>query len=515
MIVKLAWKNVWRNRRRSLIVIAAVLLSTILGVFAIGLVYGLLAQRIYSCIYVHTGSVQIHSSAYLRNPEVKHTIIDYPAIAHYLENNPAVEGLSPRLKVSAMAATSRSNIGVTLLGVYPQQDQEVSDLSHYVLPHLGSFLPKDKRFSVFLPSRMADALALKRYSLNLDYVDGLQEEVEDLGKVWPRTKERSKTALKEHSSSLNEVLPPTSRNESEQVLLYSRVPHKIWLKLLDLNGERYRTQKKFERALQNHLTPSEFRDWGHKLVEASESYKLNQKIVFTFTQTDGTLISQYFRVRGIFDSHNALFDRQYALVNYDDLLPLLGLKDGACHEVILRLEKGVDTQTFAREMQDALPLDRISPWQVVDPMSYLIDNFMGFYSVIIMGFILFALLFGVINTMLMAILERTREIAMLLSIGMSRFKVRWLIVLETIFLVTVGAVIGLALAAILIQIAGHYGIYLFELSEGLEEFGYDSMVYPFLPTIEYFKITGLVFVVSILASLYPAYKAIPHTVKIN
>ena len=88
---------------------------------------------------------------------------------------------------------------------------------------------------------------------------------------------------------------------------------------------------------------------------------------------------------------------------------------------------------------------------------------MGIFMLIILG----ALGFGIVNTMLMVILERTREIGMLMAIGMTKQRVFIMIMLETIFLALVGAFIGEVLSVILIQYFGTTGIDISSMAEAL------------------------------------------------
>ena len=74
----------------------------------------------------------------------------------------------------------------------------------------------------------------------------------------------------------------------------------------------------------------------------------------------------------------------------------------------------------------------------------MMNDYMVMYYVIFIGIIMLALAFGIINTMMMTILERTKELGMLMAIGMNRKKIFSMIMLETVFLTLVGAVTGYA-----------------------------------------------------------------------
>ena len=119
-----------------------------------------------------------------------------------------------------------------------------------------------------------------------------------------------------------------------------------------------------------------------------------------------------------------------------------------------------------------------------------------------------ALAFGIVNTMLMAVLERVRELGMLMALGMRRTKVFTMIMVETIYLSTVGGPVGLLVGYLTITYLGQAGIDLTDYSEGLEAIGYESILYPILQPGDYIQIVVGVILTAFLASLYPAWKAI-------
>ena len=124
------------------------------------------------------------------------------------------------------------------------------------------------------------------------------------------------------------------------------------------------------------------------------------------------------------------------------------------------------------------------------------------------GIILFALAFGIINTMLMAIMERVREIGMLMAIGMSKAKVFLMIMLETVMLSLTGGIVGLTLSWIIIELTNKRGINLSSVAEGLNSVGYSSFVRPELEMNYYLMIVSLVVITAIMASIMPARKAL-------
>jgi ABC-type antimicrobial peptide transport system permease subunit len=110
--------------------------------------------------------------------------------------------------------------------------------------------------------------------------------------------------------------------------------------------------------------------------------------------------------------------------------------------------------------------------------------------------------------MLMAIMERVREIGMLMAIGMSKAKVFLMIMLETVFLSMTGGILGLILSWILVSITNTTGIDLTSVAEGLNAIGYSSFIRPELGIFFYFLIGTMVIITAIFASIFPARKAL-------
>ena len=125
-----------------------------------------------------------------------------------------------------------------------------------------------------------------------------------------------------------------------------------------------------------------------------------------------------------------------------------------------------------------------------------------------MSIIFLALSFGIINTMLMAVMERVREIGMLMAIGMNKTKIFLMIMLETVLLMLSGSIAGLLLSYGIVIFFGKHGIDLSKFSSGMSGFGFSTMVYPFLETGVYIKIVIMVIVAGIISSIVPARRAL-------
>jgi ABC-type lipoprotein release transport system permease subunit len=110
--------------------------------------------------------------------------------------------------------------------------------------------------------------------------------------------------------------------------------------------------------------------------------------------------------------------------------------------------------------------------------------------------------------MMMAVLERTRELGMLLALGMNKLKVFTMILMETIFLVMAGCPGGIVLALVAIAITNRSGISFKKFADVYSSFGYSDVIYPSLTMRQFAMMLVLVVITAILSALFPAWKAL-------
>jgi ABC-type lipoprotein release transport system permease subunit len=246
---------------------------------------------------------------------------------------------------------------------------------------------------------------------------------------------------------------------------------------------------------------------GAKLAKRLK-LKVRSKVVLTFLDKEENIASGAFRVAGIFQSNNSGWDETNVFVKKEDLAPLVILS-GEVNEIAILLSANRDIDTTLAELKAKLPQYKVESWMEISPETSLIISTMSQFSIIFVVIILLALSFGIVNTMLMAILERTREIGMMIALGMNRAKVFLLVVLETFFLVTLGCPVGIFIAWITISYFARNGIDISVFSgQAMSSFGFGMVMHPTLPTELYFQIIGLVCLTAILSAILPAIKAV-------
>jgi ABC-type lipoprotein release transport system permease subunit len=255
---------------------------------------------------------------------------------------------------------------------------------------------------------------------------------------------------------------------------------------------------------------------GLKLAEQLGA-GLGDRVVLTFQDLRGEIHSSLYQVSGIYDGISNLVEGIQVYVPIAELAPeLLGTSDSlsqpmVAHQIHFRVRNLDSLDQTVGELTAAVVNPGSSvlrTWRGISPDLRYADEVLAQSLLLFMAVILFAMAFGILNTMLMAILERTRELGMLMAIGMTRRKVFRLVVLETLLLSFAGMPVGLLLGHLTIAVTSRTGISLSGVEKGMAELGLQSTIYP-VPVPEYFlPVALLVAVLGLLSSLYPARKAL-------
>jgi ABC-type lipoprotein release transport system permease subunit len=133
-----AWRNVWRNRRRTLIVTAAIAFSVAISIFQASLSDGSYKEIIRNTIESFPGYIQIHRAGYQDDPSVEKCFPVTPEIIQAIKGTPGVTGFTPRLITGALVGNSRSSTGAMVVGVDPAGEKLLSATPRKIFQ--GSYL---------------------------------------------------------------------------------------------------------------------------------------------------------------------------------------------------------------------------------------------------------------------------------------------------------------------------------------------------------------------------------------
>ena len=175
MINSISWKNIWRNKLRSLVIITAIAFGVMAGVFSAAMTNGMFDSRISSAIELESSNIQIHNSKYLENKESYYFIENADSILEVVKQNPNVKSASKRIKITAMANTSASGAGVMLYGIEPDIEKNVTKISEKIADSLGTYFKAKSKNQIVISSKLAEKLKVKLKSkivLTVQSLDG-------------------------------------------------------------------------------------------------------------------------------------------------------------------------------------------------------------------------------------------------------------------------------------------------------------------------------------------------------
>lgn len=237
------------------------------------------------------------------------------------------------------------------------------------------------------------------------------------------------------------------------------------------------------------------------------TFNFRRNIVIRFQNADGEITSSKFKVGGVYQTQNVNLENSQVFVKSEDLQRLVGRPDGI-QEIAVMLTDISLSDTMATEIETSHPGLEGKTWSKLAPeLEFMAESFDASMRIFI-AVILLALAFGIINTMLMSVMERTRELGMLMSIGMTRRKLFSMIMLETVFLTLVGAPVGLLAGWGFVSYFGKVGIDLSQFEQGLDSFGMSSTVFTEMPSGAYTEILVMVIITAILSAIWPARRAL-------
>jgi ABC-type lipoprotein release transport system permease subunit len=461
MILSIAWKNIWRSKVRSLVVIMAICFGLLGGIVSVAFMNGLLIGRLNDAIKIEVSSLQLHQATYLENNEIKYVIKDAGSIMQHIKQYTGVEAVSKRFKAEVMVSSNRSAAGAVLLAVQPENEKRISQLYQHLVDSTSKYFEGIKRNPILIGQKLADKLKV-------------------------------------------------------------HVRSKLLINTVDVNGESIRV---VFRVVGIFRTQNSGFDEMNIFIRYDDAVK-----IFGFTNDEAHEIAVLMKEMLETEEISLVLKRKYTRFEIDDKA-LLRVRNDSIPDDIYETLKSLKSNTiysyddFDNEMARLLGADiyeqykkpiqaaaekgiDVSVWKNLSPELAMQSTWLDFMIFIFVGIILLALGFGIVNTMLMVVLERVREIGMLIAIGMNRKRVFIMIMYETIFLSLTGGMTGILLSWLTVYILNFYGVDLSSFSDGLEAIGYPTIIYPTVGFISYVQVTIMVILTGILASVYPAWHAI-------
>lgn len=173
MLLTLAWRNIWRNKKRSLIIMTAIAVGLCCGLFASATMFGMWDSMINSTIDRDLGHFQIHSKDFEEEKLITDTIPSFKNVLATLEKLKYVTGISSRVLIEGMASSATTSNGVRIVGISPDDEKKVTSIHNQISK--GGYFEQDWKNQIIIGKKLADNLGIKERSkiiLSFQGIDG-------------------------------------------------------------------------------------------------------------------------------------------------------------------------------------------------------------------------------------------------------------------------------------------------------------------------------------------------------
>jgi ABC-type lipoprotein release transport system permease subunit len=152
----MSWRNVWRNRRRSVLTVSAIALSLTFNILMRGIADGFHEQMVDNSVRANIGHIEVHRQGYHDDPGLNRTLPDPRRVDDVVRRLPHLRGSSLRVLGDGLASTSENSAGIAILGIDPAREPTVTTIRRAVVK--GRYLTADEARPVLLGDRLAETL---------------------------------------------------------------------------------------------------------------------------------------------------------------------------------------------------------------------------------------------------------------------------------------------------------------------------------------------------------------------
>jgi ABC-type lipoprotein release transport system permease subunit len=391
-VLTLSWRNLWRNSRRTGIMLAAIAVGVWAMIFMTALLRGMVDDMLTQGIHNLPGHIQVQHPAFLDDPSVVNSIAEPDSEFRANLDKLGAARWATRIRVPAVIASERETRGINLIGIEPAAEADISGLP--ALMDSGRFLESDQDQGLIVGARLAERLETR------------------LGK---------------------------------RVVIMSQDP------------------------------ANNIRERG-------------------------------FRIVGIYRAKLPELEEFNVYAARDTLQQLLHI-EGRVSQIIVVGNDYRDIEALHQRLRQLLPAGlEARAWYQIDSYLAALIKMMDGFVLVWMTIIFLALSFGLVNTLVMAIFERVREIGLIQALGMRPALIVYQILLESLFLLLIGLAIGNGIAFATIKpLQG--GLDITAVAEGMAMMGASSILYPKLLAADMILANAVVIVLGIITSILPAWRA--------
>lgn len=159
MTTKLAWKNIWRNKTRTVVFLLAAFVGFAMALFTLNLMKSISQQRLDDAKNLQTSDLQIHRKGFQEDKDITRFIPKANDVILQLEKTKNVDVVAKRISSNAVAASPENSIGCEVKGVVPSIENNVSVISDFLVE--GTYLSEEMKTPILISKKTAEKLKLK------------------------------------------------------------------------------------------------------------------------------------------------------------------------------------------------------------------------------------------------------------------------------------------------------------------------------------------------------------------
>ena len=328
----------------------------------------------------------------------------------------------------------------------------------------------------------------------------------------PKWRERRRVADHLDAAVMSRLGLPASAEVGARVISRGLVSSARGAEGVELQGVDWAREAKLSehvRAIREGTVPSDDRGIliGDKLAQRLH-VKLGAELRVMVQRADGERAVEVFHVRGIFHSLSPMIARSRVYVGQAAARSLLGIGDAA-HQIVIQLDRAADANATAARLRARLGAGySVKSYGELLPQLRAIEDYGDKIVWFVAIFVYFLVGLGILNTMLMSVLERTREFGVLRAIGTRPGRVVAQVLGESFWISTISVALGLALGIALTWYGSNHELMKIASGESIEYAGavMRSGVKTKLSLHSAVVAAGLVYVMALLTALYPAWR---------
>ena len=391
LLRRLAWRNLWRHKRRTFIMLTAIALGAWFMLFTAAFTRGLIEQQVHDAIFTLTGHVQIHQKKFRDDPAIENSM-QPPGekLVQALEDKQITQWTS-RIRLPAVVVSERESRGTTLVGIDPEHEKGLSFIGDPV-----------------------------KFGRNLQSVD------------------------------------------DDGIII------------------------------------------GRRMAERLQT-KIGRRIVLMAQDSNGDVADRGFRIVGLYTAELEATETAYVITGRHVAQNMLKMGD-RISEIELITKSRDKLGPLIQKLRAAAPGLEVMDWKELQPLLVATVEFYDAFMIIWYFIVFLAMSFGLVNTLLMAVFERTRELGLFQALGMRPSFIVGQVMIESLILMVLGLVIGNLLSWLSVLSLAD-GLDLRSFAQGMEQFSMPSILKLQLTAGDVLTANTLVIVLTLIASLYPAWRA--------